>query len=880
VSVTVTDDDGGVGTDTRTVDITWVTFRVQDFTPTASGCDMRLIRPLDTSVLNLYDGEKPNGSPGDYGTPDLTVVGSTVGQVVGSLVWDAAARTARFVKTGGLLAPDTYTVTLASRSDGWKDLRGETLDGNADGVEALTGDDYVTTFTVSEAAGAMVGLPDFARGPGQTVNVPATGTGLPIRITGGTGATSVSLELAYNPADLTVADAVLGPAVPAGWSIGTKTIDAAHGRVTLAASGNTALGAGWIDLFRLTATVPNDAVYGAAQVLRVSSLALAGDSGPIAGSADDAVHKVAFLGDVTGNRGYSGMDAALIARIRVGSDTGFHTFPLLDPVIVGDTTANGTLSGLDASYVARKWAGHAQPEIPDLPAGNVEAPPAGGLDPIVTVGNAVGAPGDTVHVPVTISDAAQLQAVDLVLGYDAALADLANADVALGDVPAGWTLVQRVDDAAGTIRACLYNTESLGGGNGTLLDVSMHVPSSAALGSSSIDILTAPPGSKLNEANLEMTPVDDSLTVAVPGVLRAGPNDWAGGRLTLVHGGDGWLHLYRTGTAIDAIRPLPPAFVTSIEVAGRNDADDELTIDFRGGNPIPVGGVSFDGGQGLGRDGLVIADAGGSQCVIMKAETMTFGAAGVLRLSNTEAYTFDLGEGAMDLRWATRTAESVTLVSGSMVHGAFCGNAFVVYRGTIEAGLSGSGGLTKLGSGTATLEGPADYDGGTAVEQGQLLVMTADSLPARGDLTIGAGATLALAMNLVVGAGYTAAPVASAAGPSHVTSTPAATEAAARATVENTAHVLAAPVVIVETASAPPLGAAATDAVAPVAASPFVALPARAKAHDAVLGATRPQSRLDLACVWPLKEIWGGRRSAKKPDAALQAVDQVLAGLG
>jgi hypothetical protein len=196
VSVTVTDDDGGVGTDTRTVDITWVTFRVQDFTPTASGCDMRLIRPLDTSVLNLYDGEKPNGSPGDYGTPDLTVVGSTVGQVVGSLVWDAAARTARFVKTGGLLAPDTYTVTLASRSDGWKDLRGETLDGNADGVEALTGDDYVTTFTVSEAAGAMVGLPDFARGPGQTVNVPATGTGLPIRITGGTGATSVSLELA------------------------------------------------------------------------------------------------------------------------------------------------------------------------------------------------------------------------------------------------------------------------------------------------------------------------------------------------------------------------------------------------------------------------------------------------------------------------------------------------------------------------------------------------------------------------------------------------------------------------------------------------------------------------------------------------------------
>ena len=102
----------------------------------------------------------------------MTVVGQNTGPVKGSLVWNAATNTAEFVQTSGALAPDNYTVTLASRSNGWVSVAGnELLDGNDD---LVPGGNYVTTFSVASSSTPVLRVPDFARGPGQSVNVSDT----------------------------------------------------------------------------------------------------------------------------------------------------------------------------------------------------------------------------------------------------------------------------------------------------------------------------------------------------------------------------------------------------------------------------------------------------------------------------------------------------------------------------------------------------------------------------------------------------------------------------------------------------------------------------------------------------------------------------------
>src|SRR4029453_18441233 len=91
------------------------------------------------------------------------------------------------------------------------------------------------------------------------------------------------------------------------------------------------------------------------------------------------VHVTAFAGDTTGNRAYSGLDAALTSRLLAGSGTGFVAFQNADPVLVGDTSANGALSALDVGLLAQKAVGLTVPLIPDMPASG--SPPTGGPDP-------------------------------------------------------------------------------------------------------------------------------------------------------------------------------------------------------------------------------------------------------------------------------------------------------------------------------------------------------------------------------------------------------------------------------------------------------------------------------------------------------------------
>jgi autotransporter-associated beta strand protein len=264
-------------------------------------------------------------------------------------------------------------------------------------------------------------------------------------------------------------------------------------------------------------------------------------------------------------------------------------------------------------------------------------------------------------------------------------------------------------------------------------------------------------------------PADEAITAAghsgssplvlsgVPDVLRVLAADWTSAGLTLTKSaGDGRLHVYATGTTSNAVPSRSPAVVSAVQLDGRDNADDALAIDFSGGNPVPSGGVQYDGGAGDG-DSLLIADAAGSDTVTMTATQLTVNGSSVIRYHGVENFAFDLGAGTLDLGGSTQTVGGVTLWSGSVLQGVFESTSCTVYGGTVEARLTGVGGLWKRGNGVATFSAANSYSGGTKVIAGTLIVADANALPPGAAVDIGAGATVVLTSGLIGAADAAAA---------------------------------------------------------------------------------------------------------------------------
>ncbi len=382
--------------------------KVVTASPTTDGVEVQFNRTFDATTLNLY-------GPASLGPADLTLVGATVGPVPGSLVVYPDQTGFTLVKTGGPLLPDAYTLTLRSALDGFADTETSPLplDGNGDNV---TGDDFVTSFTIEPLTARVISIPDFARGLGQSIDLPATAVGLPVRISDADGVRTIAFHLAYNPDLLTLTGASTSLA-GASVSLDTST----PGLAQVYFSSPTALPAGATTFIYLTAEVPTTAPYSSKEVLDLSALNV--NEGQIVAVDDDGVHVVAYFGDTTGNGGYSGLDVALLQRVIVGLDSGFGGYQLLDPIVVGDISGNGSLSGLDVAFLQQAVVGISQPLIPPRPPGVTISP--GGPDPKVSIPRAlVVAPGQSVSVPVNLEQtnpSAQpvvLQAFDLALDYD------------------------------------------------------------------------------------------------------------------------------------------------------------------------------------------------------------------------------------------------------------------------------------------------------------------------------------------------------------------------------------------------------------------------------------------------------------------------------
>ncbi|WP_430453716.1 cadherin domain-containing protein [Rhodopirellula europaea] len=371
---------------------------IASFAPTPSGFTAELSEEISVQKINLYDTEA-----GAAGAADVTLQGATTGEVRGSLVINGT--TVTFIATDGPLAADTYTATLRSASDGFTDLAdGELLDGDDNGT---AGGNFVTTFTVASPASLVVGLPDIVRGPSQTVQLPAGGSGtelpagLPIQLSNADGVTSVTLTIQYDPAMLDISAVQLGADAPTGSQV-EANLDT-PGVATITFFSLEAMDAGQADIIDLIATVPEDAPYGSTGTLTISSLDV--NAGAMTASADDAIQVVAFPGDVNANRRYDAEDARLVARVGVDLDSGFVVtdasgsgeafvpFAAIDPNLLGDVTGQDGLSPLDASDLLRRVVGLSTPNIPDLP--DAQAPTSISLSATtvaenVAVGTSVG----------------------------------------------------------------------------------------------------------------------------------------------------------------------------------------------------------------------------------------------------------------------------------------------------------------------------------------------------------------------------------------------------------------------------------------------------------------------------------------------------------
>ncbi|MBI1397472.1 MAG: tandem-95 repeat protein, partial [Betaproteobacteria bacterium] len=509
-TATVQDDAGASASQSFRVIATPSTLQVVSVTPTTSGVAVRFNQPLDASVLNLYAG-----SPTAMGGADLVLTGPNGKAVSGSLIVDADRAGFTFLKTGGALDAGSYTLALASRADGIVTPAGGLLDGNGDGT---AGDGFVTSFTVSPSTGALVSVGEIARGPGQSLAIPAVGYAFPVTLDNAAGATSVSFSLHYDPALLTVSG-FSGGTLPAGAQVSVDTSVA--GVLQVSITSQTAFGAGRVVLGDLAATVPAGATYGAKDLLHLTDVQL--DGGASAARGDDGLHVVAFLGDASGDGTYTTLDFQDVNRILLKQDTGFGAWPLVDPAIVADVDRNGVLQSVDALRLAYQIGGATQANIPAIPSG---LPPLvfAGADPSVTLGSVTAVAGTAAVVPLSIDTAAGLQSVQATVRYD--MNALALTGVARTALSAGFAYTV-VHSVPGEVTIDATSQTPLDSGTGELFGLVFDVKPAAA-GVQAIDLVNV----RLNDTWLTVNPApvagadstDGAITVTPVAPPPAGPS--------------------------------------------------------------------------------------------------------------------------------------------------------------------------------------------------------------------------------------------------------------------------------------------------------------------------------------------------------------------
>jgi hypothetical protein len=124
--------------------------------------------------------------------------------------------------------------------------------------------------------------------------------------------------------------------------------------------------------------------------------------------------------DVTGSGDYSMADVQRLNRVIGGLDSGFASFPNVDPILIGDLNGNGQLTTLDSNRFMQFVQGQPRSEIPPLPAGTQPVRFGDALRSVSLDGNLSVTPGTTITVPLVVDGAAGLESLRATIGFDEA----------------------------------------------------------------------------------------------------------------------------------------------------------------------------------------------------------------------------------------------------------------------------------------------------------------------------------------------------------------------------------------------------------------------------------------------------------------------------
>ena len=698
-AITATIGGQAVTSSPATVTVRANTTQVVSFTPTNFGFTATFDRPLDVATLHLYDSQG-----GALGAPDVTVIGATTGPVHGSLVLNAADTQITFIATstfnettgtitGGVLAPDVYTVTLLSSANGFQDQSGNLLDGAGNGTP---GSNYVKIMTVAAPAAnaVVVGIPDFARGYGQTVNEPAAATtGIPLTLSNGDGITSVSLDLHYNPALLDITGATVGTGLPAGASVTLDTTTTA-GVATVTFSSPTALSAGALTFVNLQANVPVTATYAAKEILDLQNIVINGGAVP---ALDEAgIHIAAFFGDTNGNQRNDAADVSLLQKTLVSLNSGFSLYALLDPVIITDVSLQGRLASNDAALLQKVRVDLPVPNVPALPTG-ISNPPPTGLDPKMFIPtNLAGSVGQTVTVPVdlTVTEASGITvgATDVEISYDASKFSVANVQLGTLLSQGGFTFTANTSTPGQ-----ILITASSSSGTATLADnttgslftIAFTVLAGAASGPSPINLLH-----DLNGNLTDLFDDNDNQLTLTPAPTNAG-NDAIDGIFTI------------STNAAPAITSANNATFTagtagSFTVTTTGAPTATLT---ETGNALPSGVTFQDNGNGTATLAGTASAAG--------SFTITILATNGIAPDATQTFTLNVVQNTQPLTITTTTlptyfTQGQTYNATITTSGGVTPIVFSVTAGTLPAGLTLAP-STGVISGTPTAYGTSTF---------------------------------------------------------------------------------------------------------------------------------------------------------------------------
>ncbi len=273
--------------------------------------------------------------------------------------------------------------------------------------------------------------------------------------------------------------------------------------------------------------------------------------------------------------------------------------------------------------------------------------------------------------------------------------------------------------------------------------------------------VTAHAVSALNTSTFSGVTVSSSVgSQAVP-VLAPGALQFTGGndslRIVCDPGDASSVDVY-VNSAGSPTSTIPLSQVTQWQIVG-GAGNDQLTVDFSNGDPLPAGGLSFDGPATSRDDSLTISGTGPADSVTLSPTQLTFDGSAPIVYSNVQTVALDLS-------------------------GADC---------TVAGSLAGGTSLLTSGSGCLTPATGFTQAGDLTVVSGTMVLNSATNLASGANLTVGPGGVLifdpavasasAAALTTESVAGWAAVPAAvSAAAWEPQTETPVSAVAAAHVT--------------------------------------------------------------------------------------------------